>query len=99
MLYVCLIVYGLAMTIICAVQKKLIALEEESTKQCIAKMVEKDVDLISQISKLKSWNINARADVIDAVYYAMKKAHPDNGGKEEDFIKFKKLHDELTSRK
>ena len=42
---------------------------------------------------------NISKDTIDAVCYAMKKAHPDNGGKEEDFIKFKKLHDELTSRK
>ena len=42
---------------------------------------------------------NISKNTIDAVYYAMKKAHPDNGGKEEDFIKFKKLHDELTSRK
>lgn len=34
--------------------------------------------------------------IIDAVFYAMKKSHPDNGGTEEDFIRFKKCYEELT---
>ena len=38
----------------------------------------------------------ASQDVIDAVFYAMKKSHPDNGGKEEDFIRFKNCYEELT---
>lgn len=37
-------------------------------------------------------------DTIDAVFYAMKKSHPDNGGKEEDFIRFKKCYEELTRK-
>ena len=37
-------------------------------------------------------------DTIEAVFYAMKKAHPDNGGKEEDFIRFKKCYEELTRK-
>lgn len=38
-------------------------------------------------------------DTIDAVFYAMKKAHPDNGGNEEDFIRFKKCYEELIKEK
>lgn len=32
---------------------------------------------------------------IDAVKYAVKKSHPDNGGNADDFIRFKKCLDEL----
>lgn len=34
--------------------------------------------------------------VIQAVKYAMKHAHPDNGGNAEDFIRFQKCYEELT---
>jgi len=37
-------------------------------------------------------------DTIEAVKYAMKHAHPDNGGNEEDFIKFKKCYEKLTRK-
>lgn len=32
---------------------------------------------------------------LEAVKYAVKKAHPDSGGNKKDFIKFKKCYDEL----
>lgn len=34
-------------------------------------------------------------DLRDAVKYAMKYAHPDNGGKNEDFQKFRKLYESM----
>lgn len=37
-------------------------------------------------------------DTIQAVKYAMKHAHPDNGGNAEDFMKFKKCYEELTKQ-
>lgn len=33
---------------------------------------------------------------IEAVKYAMKKSHPDNGGNAEDFMRFQKVYEELT---
>lgn len=36
-------------------------------------------------------------DTIKAVKYAMKHAHPDNGGAD-DFIKFQKVYEELTNK-
>ena len=39
-----------------------------------------------------------KKDMKDAVFYAMKKSHPDNGGRQEDFIRFKKCYEELTRR-
>lgn len=40
-------------------------------------------------------NSNFSQDTIEAVKFAMKHAHPDNGGNSEDFIKFKHCYDEL----
>ena len=37
-------------------------------------------------------------ETVEAVKYAMKKAHPDNGGKVEDFKKFRKCYEELTGK-
>ena len=34
-------------------------------------------------------------EMMDAVKYAMKAAHPDNGGKQEDFIKFNALYNKI----
>lgn len=36
-------------------------------------------------------------DIVYAVKYAMKKAHPDNGGKQEDFIKFNNLYNKIRN--
>ena len=35
-------------------------------------------------------------DVVDAVHYAMKKSHPDNGGNAEDFMRFKRVYEEVS---
>lgn len=37
-------------------------------------------------------------DTIEAVRYAMKHAHPDNGGNADDFIRFQKCYEELTRK-
>lgn len=39
------------------------------------------------------------SDVIDAVKYAMVKAHPDNGGKQDDFVKFKHIYEKIKEDK
>ena len=36
-------------------------------------------------------------DIKEAVHYAMIKAHPDNGGKQEDFVKFRKLYERVRN--
>lgn len=43
---------------------------------------------------------NARIprNTVEAVKYAMKHAHPDNGGNAEDFMKFQKCYEELTRK-
>ena len=35
------------------------------------------------------------SDIEEAVHYAMVKAHPDNGGKSEDFVKFRKVYERM----
>ena len=36
-------------------------------------------------------------DIKEAVHYAMIKAHPDNGGKQEDFVKFRNLYERVKN--
>ena len=40
-------------------------------------------------------NMVTDKEMMDAVKYAMKAAHPDNGGKQEDFIKFNALYKKI----
>ena len=41
--------------------------------------------------------ITTSSDIKEAVHYAMIKAHPDNGGKQEDFVKFRKLYERMNN--
>lgn len=48
--------------------------------------------------KLKKPQIIAPSlEIEEAVHYAMVKAHPDNGGNQEDFIKFRKLYERINN--
>lgn len=38
-------------------------------------------------------------DTVVAIRYAMKHAHPDNGGNADDFIRFQKCYEELTRKR
>lgn len=52
-------------------------------------------------SKPKTTNYTTNtipSDTIDAVKYAMTKSHPDNGGKIEDFIKYRNVYETLTKK-
>lgn len=54
---------------------------------------------VDRLLKMKSrGNYNVSDDTIQAVKYAMKKSHPDNGGNAEDFMRFQKVYEELTRR-
>lgn len=39
--------------------------------------------------------VNNNQQIIEAVKYAMKKSHPDNGGNTEDFKKFRDLYNSM----
>lgn len=51
------------------------------------------VRLLMEPGTLKS----TAPDIKEAVHYAMVKAHPDNGGKQEDFVKFRKLYERMNN--
>lgn len=50
--------------------------------------------LIENFEKSKESNSSniADSDIIEAIKYARQKAHPDNGGNNEDFMKFNELY-------
>lgn len=52
--------------------------------------------VIERYEKVKFSSMPIQKDVVDAVRYTMKHAHPDNGGNAEDFIRFQKCYEELT---
>ena len=54
---------------------------------------------IQELSKMRIvQNPNIPQNTIQAVKYAMKHAHPDNGGNAEDFMKFQKCYEELARK-
>lgn len=61
--------------------------------------IQKLENIVDGLTKMRViGNPNIPQDMVDAVKYAMKKSHPDNGGSAEDFVKFKKCYEELTGR-
>ena len=51
--------------------------------------------LVQNINYMNSRKSNSNPQVLEAVKYAMKKAHPDNGGNAEDFNKFRDLYNSM----
>lgn len=54
--------------------------------------------VIERYEKTKFSSTTIPKGAIEAVKYAMKHAHPDNGGNAEDFIRFQKCYEELTRK-
>lgn len=75
------------------------ALEKKNAALLLENMQLKSA--IDLYRKLYGRTSNARQipkDTVDAVRYAMKHAHPDNGGSAEDFDRFRKCYEELVGR-
>lgn len=61
--------------------------------------IQKLENKVDELTKRRiSDNSNVSPDTIQAVKYAMKHAHPDNGGNTDDFIRFQKCYEELTRK-
>lgn len=75
--------------------KKQNAILTNRCKQYYAKLI-----FITKYNAPYMYNIKSsntkNQDVIEAVKFARNKAHPDNGGTNEEFIKFNKLYQELV---
>ena len=56
-------------------------------------MLKNRINLLSSMGKQ-----SIPEGTMDAVRYAVKKSHPDNGGNADDFIRFKKCLDELSGQ-
>lgn len=82
---------------------KILESEKERTERSRDRWEHDYWQLIKDVTKemeKKKYNINTSVstDAIRAVKYAMKHAHPDNGGNAEDFIRFQKCYEELTRK-
>lgn len=75
--------------------------EKEAIKRSRDRWEHSYWQLIKNVSKemeKKKYNVNTVVppNTIQAVKYAMKHSHPDNGGNADDFIRFQKCYEELT---
>ena len=70
-------------------KKKFLKIKEENNYLAIK---------INRFSKHREKNSMSTEDVKEVIKYAMKAAHPDNGGKTEDFVKFNKMYQNLGGR-
>lgn len=77
---------------------KLEILEKELSIERIKRHIaeSENYTLRMQLNAIQGKNpYSSNQDVRNAVKYAMTKAHPDNGGKKEDFVKFLQLYEKL----
>lgn len=52
--------------------------------------------LRNTVNTMNNYNkVGNNQQIIDAIKYAMKKSHPDNGGNAEDFKKFRDLYNSM----
>lgn len=47
------------------------------------------------LETIDKYKVNNNQQIIDAIKYAIKKSHPDNGGNAEDFKKFRDLYNSM----
>lgn len=78
------------------IYKKVSMCEVERLNKVIFKELERNKELHMEIQKvIANQRILIPEGTLEAVKYAMNKSHPDNGGKTEDFIKFRKIYENL----
>ena len=51
--------------------------------------------LKNTVNIIDKYKVGNNQQIIDAIKYAMKKSHPDNGGNAEDFKKFRDLYNSM----
>lgn len=50
---------------------------------------------VNRLLKFENQDAKYSKDLKDAVFVAMKVSHPDNGGQQEQFIKFRRLYESM----
>lgn len=51
--------------------------------------------LKNTVNIIDKYKVNNSQQILEAIKYAMKKSHPDNGGNAEDFKKFRDLYNNM----
>lgn len=80
-------------------KKELIERSRDRWEKYYKDYIQKLESRVDELMKMRViGNPKVSQDMVDAVRYAMKKSHPDNGGNAEDFVRFKKCYEELARR-
>lgn len=101
-------IVGLLLVIVLRQREKIRKLDSDKSRiehsnQIFENMYRNQISIlqgqIDRLLKMKTVrNANLPPNTVQAVKYAMKHAHPDNGGNTEDFMKFQKCYEELTRK-
>ena len=91
-----LLIVSLTMYVACfrnylKTEKENAGLKEENRRLTLLSASLREAFIMADSTK----NISAEPNIKEAVRYAMLKSHPDNGGKSEDFVKFRKLYERM----
>lgn len=81
-------------------QKRIAENDAEMAKNMYRNQISLLQAQVRELSEMRSVHSeNLPLYTIQAVRYAMKHAHPDNGGNAEDFMKFQKCYEELLNKR
>ena len=72
--------------------------ENKELKNKLLKVKRENTNLNTKINKIVRDKEKTTNEIKEIIKYAMKAAHPDNGGKVEDFVKFYKMYQNLGGR-
>lgn len=88
-----LILLSTALLVMAYGSKKKIEMLEINLRQAKDRIIALQIrnTLLEANSSKKKYDDNIK----DAVFVAMKSSHPDNGGKQEDFVKFRKMYESM----
>lgn len=93
-----IVAFCMTRLVIMVLDQRLKIKELEQKIELIEQSEERWKQLYWSFKSKDSNDILAKPYIIKIVKYAMKHAHPDNGGNAEDFIRFQKCYEELTMK-
>lgn len=81
--------------VLCKLENYIQKINYEQEIENLSARLEFKEGVIISLRNLNDNKHNYSEDIKSAVFYAMKKAHPDNGGRKDEFVKFRNLYEKM----
>lgn len=66
--------------------------EEKEMSKMVSECYIRNIAYWRKMCMKREMKVSSQKDLMEAAKYAMTRAHPDNGGKKEDFIKYRDIY-------